>query len=82
VTLNQKIGGAGNSQHCLGQASDITVPGMPVDALFKFIINQTKLPFDQIIQEFGQWVWLRYPCGAIPGMNQSRFRLHKTCPTV
>jgi hypothetical protein len=33
---------------------------MPVDALFKFIINQTKLPFDQIIQEFGQWVHISF----------------------
>jgi hypothetical protein len=68
--LNAKIGGvsgANISQHCLGQAIDIDMDGTTYDVLnvdiFNFIKN--KLPFDQLIWEFGNplnpaWVHVSY----------------------
>jgi len=52
--LNAAIGGAANSQHVLGQAADIEVPGMSMIALCDAVIA-ARLPFDQLIHEFG-WV--------------------------
>jgi hypothetical protein len=48
--LNQRIGGAANSQHVEGKAADIQAPDMSVLDLFKKII-QLGLPFDQVIYE-------------------------------
>lgn len=57
--VNALIGGAVNSQHCLGQAADIKVPGMSVAELVK-TIRLLGLPFDQLIDEFGSWVHVSY----------------------
>lgn len=54
-TINRRIGGAAKSQHCRGEAADITVPGMSVADLFA-LIRAMKLPVDQCIEEFGAWV--------------------------
>ena len=54
-TINTRIGGSANSQHCKGEAADITVPGMdPADVMD--LIRALRLPFDQVIDEFGRWV--------------------------
>ena len=58
-SLNKAIGGSSSSQHCLGQAVDIIVPGMTVEELFQKIID-LKLPYDQIIQEFSTWIHVSY----------------------
>jgi len=52
--LNAAIGGAKGSQHMEGKAADIHVPGMSIEELFQFIIE--NLAFDQCIQEFNSWV--------------------------
>ncbi len=64
--LNQAIGGALKSQHCKGEAVDITVKGYDTKELFNFIIA-SKLEFDQIILEFynpknplNSWVHVSY----------------------
>jgi hypothetical protein len=61
--LNKAIGGSTTSQHCLGQAADITVPGMTVPDLVA-TIRKLGLPFDQLIDEFsdggGGWVHVSY----------------------
>jgi zinc D-Ala-D-Ala carboxypeptidase len=50
--LNRYIKGAVNSQHMLGQAADIRIPGVsPADTQAK-IWNSGKIPFDQLILEF------------------------------
>jgi len=65
--LNAKIGGANTSQHSLGQAIDIdmdgTTYGVTNAEIFHFI--KDKLPFDQLIWEFGNdtnpdWVHCSY----------------------
>lgn len=66
--LNKKVGGAKNSQHVRGQAVDIHVDGMTTQELFDFVIA-SGLVFDQIIQEFDNWVHLSFrPKGV--GMQQ------------
>lgn len=53
--VNAAIGGARNSAHMSGLAADIHVPGMTTAALMKKI-KELKLPVDQVIDEFDNWV--------------------------
>jgi len=65
--LNDKIGGAMTSQHSFGQAIDIDMDGTNygVDNQEIFYFIKDKLPFDQLIWEFGNdknpdWVHCSY----------------------
>jgi hypothetical protein len=55
VKLNKKIGGSKSSQHCKGEAADLTSNEFNVYEICAAIIN-LKLPFHQLIEEFGSWV--------------------------
>lgn len=60
--LNKKIGGSKSSQHCLGQAADISC-GERTAEIYEYIKN--NLIFDQLIWEFGTdenpaWVHVSY----------------------
>ena len=60
--LNQRIGGSKSSQHCLGQAADISC-GERTAEMYEYIKN--NLIFDQLIWEFGDdhnpsWVHVSY----------------------
>lgn len=57
--VNAAIGGAASSQHCLGQAADIQVHTLTVANLAQ-TIRQLGLPYDQLIDEFGDWVHVSY----------------------
>ena len=60
--LNQKVGGASNSQHLFGQAADIIVYGMKVEDLYNYIKN-SNLIYDQLILEEtknNKWVHISY----------------------
>ena len=63
VKLNKAIGGAKNSQHLVGQASDIRTVQNTKESnkeLFDLIKN-SKLPFDQLINEYDyNWVHVSY----------------------
>jgi zinc D-Ala-D-Ala carboxypeptidase len=48
--LNKAVGGSPNSQHCLGQAADIELPGVSNLVLAWWI--RTHLDFDQLILEY------------------------------
>jgi uncharacterized protein YcbK (DUF882 family) len=57
--INEAIGGAKNSQHTKGQAADVTVSGMtPMDVIKKVVA--LRLPFDQMIFEYGEWMHVSY----------------------
>jgi hypothetical protein len=65
--LNAKVGGSNTSQHSLGQAIDIDMDGTSYNVLNVDIFNfiKDKLPFDQLIWEFGNplnpaWVHVSY----------------------
>lgn len=57
--VNRAVGGTATSQHRLGQAADIHVPGMTSVEVAKTIVA-LGLPFDQVIEEFGSWVHVSY----------------------
>jgi len=52
--VNDSVGSKDSSQHRIGCAADIRVPGMTPDAVVRAIID-AKLPYDQIIREFDAW---------------------------
>jgi hypothetical protein len=54
--LNPLIGGSKTSQHINGEAADIVAQGFTPLALCEEVIN-LKLPFDQLIYEFGANGW-------------------------
>jgi uncharacterized protein YcbK (DUF882 family) len=59
LPLNKAIGSNNNSQHVKGQACDFVVNGITVNQAFD-IIKATDLPFDQLINEFGEWLHVSY----------------------
>ena len=52
--VNDAVGSKDTSQHRLGCAADIRVPGMAPDQVVKAIMA-AKLPYDQLIREFDRW---------------------------
>ncbi len=56
--LNYEVGGVPDSQHLLGQAADFIVPDYgSVEQVYTAIRDaQPPLPFDQLINEYGEWV--------------------------
>jgi zinc D-Ala-D-Ala carboxypeptidase len=59
ILLNKAIGGARTSQHCQGQAADLISERMSVPQVFD-TIRRMRLPYDQVINEFGQWTHVSY----------------------
>jgi len=58
--VNDAVGSKDTSQHRLGCAADIRVPGMTPDQVVKTVIA-AKLSFDQIIREFDSWTHISVP---------------------
>jgi len=52
--VNAAVKGSKNSQHLIGCAADIRVPGMTPDAVCRAIIA-SELQYDQLIREFESW---------------------------
>ena len=58
--VNAKVGGSKNSQHMVGCAADIKIPGMTPDAVCRAIIA-SDLQYDQLIREFDSWTHISIP---------------------
>jgi uncharacterized protein YcbK (DUF882 family) len=58
--VNDAVGSKDTSQHRIGCAADIRVPGMTPDQVVKTIIA-SGLGYDQIIREFDRWTHLSVP---------------------
>jgi hypothetical protein len=58
--VNDAVGSRDTSQHRLGCAADIRVPGMTPKQVVQACID-AKLPFDQIIEEFDSWTHISVP---------------------
>ena len=58
--VNNAVGSKNTSQHRLGCAADIRVPGMTPDEVVKTIIA-SDLQYDQIIREFDRWTHISVP---------------------
>jgi hypothetical protein len=52
--VNDAVGSSDRSQHRLGCAADIRVPGVTPDEVVKAIMS-AGLPYDQLIREFDRW---------------------------
>jgi zinc D-Ala-D-Ala carboxypeptidase len=60
LAVNKAIGSRPTSQHVLGCAADIRVPGLTPDDIVKAIIK-TNIEYDQLIREFNSWVHISIP---------------------
>lgn len=58
--VNDAVGSKDTSQHRLGCAADIRVPGMTPDDVVKAIIK-SGIPYDQVIREFDRWTHVSIP---------------------
>jgi hypothetical protein len=58
--VNDAVGSKDTSQHRIGCAADLRVPGMTPDTVVRAIIA-AQLPFDQIIREFDAWTHISIP---------------------
>ena len=58
--VNDAVGSKDTSQHRVGCAADIRVPGMTPDQVVKAIMAD-NLPFDQLIREFDRWTHISVP---------------------
>lgn len=58
--VNDAVGSKDTSQHRVGCAADIRVPGMTPDEVVQAIMA-TGLPYDQLIREFDRWTHISVP---------------------
>jgi hypothetical protein len=65
--VNQMVGGVKDSAHIMGLAADIICPrfGSPLEICRA--LAKSKIPFHQIIHEFGRWCHIGFaPKGVVP----------------
>jgi hypothetical protein len=60
AAVNAACGSRETSQHRLGCAADVRVPGMTPDAVVRAVMA-SGLAYDQIIREFDRWTHLSIP---------------------
>jgi len=58
--VNDAVGSKDTSQHRLGCAADIRVPGMSPDAVVR-AVRASGLAYDQLIKEFDAWTHISIP---------------------
>lgn len=58
--VNDAVGSKDTSQHRLGCAADIRVPGMSPDAVVR-AVRASGLAYDQLIKEFDSWTHISIP---------------------
>ena len=58
--VNDAVGSKDSSQHRVGCAADLRVPGMTPDEVVKAVIASDLL-FDQVIREFDRWTHISIP---------------------
>lgn len=58
--VNDAVGSKDTSQHRIGCAADIRVPGMTPDQVVKAVIG-SSLGYDQVIREFDRWTHISIP---------------------
>ena len=58
--VNDAVGSKDSSQHRIGCAVDIRVPGLTPDEVVRAVIA-SGLPYDQIIREFDRWTHVSIP---------------------
>ena len=77
AAVNAAVGAKDTSQHRLGCAADIRVPGMTPRQVVEACIA-AKIEFDQIILEFDAWTHISIPNSADAIPRNSRLIIDKT----
>lgn len=67
--VNDAVGSKDTSQHRVGCAADLRIPGMTPDEVVRTIIA-SSLQFDQVIREFNSWTHISVP--NLPEMKPRR----------
>ena len=60
AAVNAAVGSSDKSQHRLGCAADIRVPGLTPDEVVR-AVKASTLAYDQVIREFDSWTHLSIP---------------------
>lgn len=70
--VNAAVGGSATSQHSKGEAADIVCPGVDLDVLMAWIVNESGIAYGQVIRE-PTWVHvsLGAPCRAAAKCGQA-----------
>lgn len=58
--VNDAVGSKDSSQHRIGCAADIRIPGMTPKQVVEAIIS-SDIPYDQVIREFDSWTHISVP---------------------
>lgn len=58
--VNKAIGSRSTSQHVLGCAADIRVPGLTPNDIVNLVVK-SNIEYDQLIREFDSWVHISIP---------------------
>ena len=58
--VNDSVGSKDTSQHRIGCAADIRVPGMTPDEVVRKVIA-SEIGYDQVIREFDRWTHISVP---------------------
>ena len=75
--VNQAVGSSEKSQHRIGCAADIRVPGMTPDEVVKAVIA-AGLGYDQIIREMDRWTHISVPSTAGDNPRRQSLIIDKT----
>lgn len=60
LDVNKAIGSKPTSQHCIGCAADIRVPGLTPKDIVNLVVK-SNIEYDQLILEFDSWVHISIP---------------------
>ena len=72
AAVNAAVGSSDRSQHLLGTAADIRIPGMTPDAVVRAVMA-SGLAYDQVIREFDRWTHLSIP--SLPALPPRKMAL-------
>lgn len=75
--VNDAVGSKDTSQHRLGCAADLRVPGMTPDQVVRAIMAK-GLPYDQVIREFDAWTHVSIPNTASAAPRKQALIIDKT----
>jgi hypothetical protein len=72
AAVNAAVGSSDKSQHRLGCAADIRVPGLTPDEVVRAVMT-AGLPYDQLIREFDAWTHISIP--SFPSLRPRKMAL-------
>jgi hypothetical protein len=75
--VNDSVGSKDTSQHRIGCAADIRVPGMAPDGVVRALIA-SGIPYDQLIREFDSWTHISIPSNPEAAPRKQALIIDKT----